>query len=133
GRGDDADDRGIAIKATQRDAEAVTATHKVGGAINWIDHPSQAAGPDPTALLSLEAIRWEIPSNAFRKQLFNCPVRIRKPILSTLQFGWHNATVSPHTQSQRSCLARESDRGLKSVAKCAHRIPARIKLCTNCR
>ena len=65
-RDDDADHRHVALQAAKRDAETLAAAHEIGGAVDRIDHPAQAARAGAAAFLALEAVGRDRPAPGVR-------------------------------------------------------------------
>src|SRR3984885_15047045 len=64
---------------------------------------------------------------------FHCAVSLGEPILRTLQRGRRCAGRRLHTQGKGRGFSSKHNSSVEPGGKCGHRIPARMKLWTNCR
>src|ERR1700733_2470251 len=133
GRDNNADHRRIAVQAAERYAEPFAAAHEVGGAVDRIDHPAQAARASGATFLTLEPVRRICLRQTPGQQALHRTIGVGKPVLCALQFGRRCTRRGTQPQSKRRRFSGEPDSGVEAIVECVHRIPARMKLCTNWR
>ncbi len=130
---DNADHGHVAVEAAERDAESLAAAHEIRGAVDRIDHPAQAARAGTAALLALEAVDRIGMRETFGQHALDRAIGLGEPVLRAFQLRRRSAGRRTHPQGERGCLGGKADGGVETVGECGHLIPARMKLCTNCR